>query len=169
MRKNSRRFYPSDEQKLRRAMTQITDKRTYIRMQAVLLRCEGKPIREIMTVVSKTRQAIHKWVRLFLQTHDPFSLCEHDRSGRPQAAVAISEDRILKALQTQPREAGYRVNSWTVKTLAHYLNKRYQAGITTITLRRRMKQMGLRYKRPRYVYEEKAPHISQKKGLLSES
>src|SRR5215216_4471649 len=33
-------------------------------------------------------------------------------------------------------------------------------------LRRRMKQMELRWKRPRYVYPEKGPNIAQKKGLL---
>ena len=169
MRADNRGFYQRDAGRLRQAMEQVSDKRTFIRMKAVLLWCEGKRMKEIMTLLSKSRQAIHQWVQIFLQTHDPFSLCERERSGRPPAAGAVTKERILEALKTEPRQAGYRVNAWTVKTLADSLNKHYQAHITTITLRRRMKQIGLRYKRPRYVYQEKAPHVAQKKGLLSES
>lgn len=150
-------------------MAQVADKRTYIRMRAVLLWCEGKAMKEIAALLSKTRQIVHQWVGVFLAKHDPFSLCERKRSGRPHAAGSITPERILAALRTEPRRAGYRVNAWTVKALADYLNKRYQAGITSITLRRRMKQIGLRYKRPRYVYQEKAPHGAQKKGRSSES
>ncbi len=39
--------------------------------------------------------------------------------------------------------------------------------ISARTLRRRMKEIGLRCKRPRYVYSEKEPHRAQKKGRLS--
>lgn len=150
-------------------MEQVSDKRTYIRMKAVLLWYQGKRMKEIVNLFSKTRQVVYRWVQLFLKTHDPFSLCERKRSGRPQLANLITRERIMEALKTEPTEAGYRANAWTVKTLADYLNKHYQTSITPITLRRRMKQMGLRYKRPRYVYQEKAPHVAQKKGLLSES
>jgi transposase len=169
MRADNKGFYRRDAEKLHQAMEQVSDKRTFIRMKAVLLWCEGKRMKEIMSLLSKSRQAIHQWVRVFLQRHDPFSLCEHERSGRPLSAHAITKERILEALKTEPRQAGYRVNAWTVKTLADFLNNRYRACITPITLRRRMRQIGLRYKRPKYVYQEKAPHVAQKKGLSSES
>ena len=169
MRADKRGFFRSDAEKLRRAMEQDWDKRTYIRMWGVLLWCEGMRMKEIMALLSRSRQVVHRWVQVFLKTHDPFSLCERERSGRPQVADPITRERILDALQVDPRQAGYRANAWTVKTLADYLNKHYQAAITTITLRRRMKQIGLRYKRPRYVYQEKAPHVAQKKGPLPES
>lgn len=124
---------------------------------------------EITQLLCKSRQVVHRWVQVFLAAHDPFALCEGERSGRPPAASSITGERILAALQVEPRQAGYRANAWTVKTLADYLNKQYNTNVTQITLRRRMKQIGLRYKRPRYVYQEKAPHVAQKKGPLSES
>ncbi len=169
MRKESNGFIRSDATKLRRAMAQVQDKRTYVRMQAVLLYCEGKHIKEITALLLKSRQVVYNWVKLFLYTHDPFSLCETSRSGRPLAASAITQKRIVTALKKEPHSAGYQVNAWTVETLADYLNRSYQTSITVPTLRRRMKQIGLRYKRPRYVYQEKAPHVAQKKGSLSES
>lgn len=169
MRKRINVFFRGDAAQLRRAMRQVRDKRTFVRLQAVLLYKEGKPLKEITRLVSKSRQVVYRWVKAFLHSHNPFSLCEAARSGRPLAASVISEKRILSALQIDPREVGCRVNAWTVETLKDYLNRRYQTGITGITLRRRMKQIGLRYKRPRYVYQEKAPHVAQKKGRLSES
>ena len=144
-------------------MIQVADKRTYVRMQAVLLWCEGKRMKEIAALLCKSRQVVHRWVQVFLAAHDPFALCEGNRSGRPLAACAVTRERILAALQLAPGQAGYSANAWTVKTLADYLNKQYKTTVTQITLRRRMKQIGLRYKRPRYVYQDKATLVAQKK------
>jgi transposase len=65
-----------------------------------------------------------------------------------------------------PLRLGYRTNVWTVELLADRLYQQYGCAIRPRTLRRRMRQMGLRCKRPRYVYSEKEPHLSQKKGPL---
>lgn len=145
------------------------DKRTFIRMHAVDLVCEGKSISEVALLLYKSRQAVYNWVQAFLQSHDPLSLCEAPRSGRPQASTLVTKERIVVALNKDPRSVGYAANAWTVKTLAHYLGRRYRTSITIDTLRRRMRQVGFRYKRPRYVYEEKPLHVTQKKGPLSES
>ena len=60
---------------------------------------------------------------------------------------------------------GYSTTTWTVKTLADHLSRTYDCRITDRTLRRRMADMGLCWKRPRYVYSTKDPHRAQKKGL----
>ena len=60
---------------------------------------------------------------------------------------------------------GYSMTTWTVKTLANHLSRTYDCPITERTLRRRMADMGLCWKRPRYVYSTKDPHRAQKKGL----
>ncbi|WP_335645653.1 winged helix-turn-helix domain-containing protein [Microvirga ossetica] len=36
------------------------------------------------------------------------------------------------------------------------------------TLRRRLHEAGYRWKRPRYVYVERAPHLAQKKDLMGQ-
>jgi transposase len=81
-------------------------------------------------------------------------------------ATQITEARILRALQRAPLRLGYRTNVWTVQLLAERLSEQYQCSISARTLRR-LKQIGLRCKRPRYVYSEKEPHRAQKKGRLS--
>jgi transposase len=51
-------------------------------------------------------------------------------------------------------------------TLAQYLHHRYGTQVSVATLRRRMHDIGLRYKLPKYIYEEKEPNRAQKKGRL---
>ena len=48
--------------------------------------------------------------------------------------------------------------------LAKHLGRTYGCPISPRTLRRRMRALGLRWKRPRYVYADKDPHRAQKKG-----
>jgi transposase len=55
---------------------------------------------------------------------------------------------------------GYTSTGWTVALLAQHLSKRHGCAITARTLRRRMKALGLRWKRPRYGSLTKEPHRS---------
>jgi hypothetical protein len=79
-------------------------------------------------------------------------------------APRITAAHILQHLRGNPLQLGYRTTVWSVKLLAAHLSRQYDCPISPYTLRRRMKAMGLRCKRPRYFYEEKAPHRAQKKG-----
>jgi transposase len=67
-------------------------------------------------------------------------------------------------MRRNPLQLGYRTTTWTVELLADHLSHRYGCVINPHTLRRRMKAIGLKFKRPRYFYEEKDPHRIQKKG-----
>ena len=166
---NKTGFKRSDIPALQKAMAATNDRRTYQRMEGVLLVAEGRNVSWVATHLQKSRQIVYQWLGVFFRTHDPYSLQDAPKSGRPLAAQAITEKRILQALDQSPLALGYRAGGWTVGLLAQYLTKRYQCVIAPHTLRRRMKQLGLRYKRPRYVYEEKDPNRVQKKGRSPES
>lgn len=162
-------FKRSDIKALQKAMATVNDRRTYQRLEGVALVAEGRSVSWVATHLHKSRQVVYQWLEVFLRTHDPYRLQDAPRSGRPRAAPALTEKRILQALHQNPLALGYRAGGWTVALLAQYLAKRYRCAIAPHTLRRRMKQLGLRYKRPRYVYEEKDPHRAQKKGRSPES
>ena len=91
-------------------------------------------------------------------------LTERPRSGRPPAAEAITDECIRRELAKSPMSLGYSTTTWTVKTLANHLSRNSDCPLTERTLRRRMRGMGLCWKRPRYVYSTKDPHRAQKKG-----
>lgn len=158
-----------DKGRLQRVLAVVSDKRTFMRLKAVLLVAEGKEITAVAKLFDRSIQIIYRWINIYLSGHRPSDLFDGFRSGRPLAAHAITQERIIEALEHNPLYLGYQTTAWTVALLAVHLNSCYGSDITPRTLRRRMKEAGLRFKRPRYVYSEKDPNRAQKKGRLSES
>jgi transposase len=115
-----------------------------------------------------SEKAVYAWIDRYLAKHQIEALEDVPRSGRPLIAQKITAARIVRELRRSPLHQGYPTTVWTVGLLAQHLSQRYQCAISPFTLRRRMKSLGLSCKRPRYFYEEKDPHRTQKKGLLSE-
>ena len=160
-------FSHHDRQRLARALNQAQEARLFRRLQAVLLVAEGHGVAEVAHLTGLGHSSIYYLRDRYLHTHQPASLTERARSGRPPTARPVTEARLLRELQRVPLQLGYHTNVWTVALLARHLNQRCHCSISARTLRRRMKEMGLRCKRPRYVYSEKEPHLPQKKGRLS--
>ena len=158
-----------DKGRLQRALKEVSEKRIFVRLKAVLLFVQGMDIQLVATLLDKSVQIIYRWIKLYLKNHKPGDLFDAPRSGRPPAAREITDKRILRELKRNPLHLGYNTTVWTVALLTEHLNIRYGSSIAPRTLRRRMKQVGLRFKRPRYVYSEKDPNRAQKKGRLSES
>lgn len=162
-------FTSHDVARLRTAIKNCTDKRTYLRLQSVLWIAEGMPAQRVAELSGLCLKSIYNCINSYLLIHAAASLADTPRCGRPPAAACITADRIKRALRSEPLKKGYQTTTWTVGYLADYLNKKYQCFISERTLRRRMKAMGLRFKRPKYVYAEKEANRAQKKGRLSES
>jgi transposase len=162
-------FNRHDAPRLKKALKSACDKRTFQRVQAVLLIAQGRAINEVAEIAGVSLQTVYNWLSLYLDRHQVTALEEAPRSGRPLTARPITPARILRELRRNPLRLGYRTTVWMVELLADRLSQLYQCTISPDTLRRRMKQIGLRCKRPRYFYEEKDPHRAQKKGRLSAS
>jgi transposase len=164
-----RGFTATDHRRLVRALAKAREARLYRRLQAVLLVAEGRLVAEAAHITGLSRRTVYQLVNSYTARHAVEALCESPRSGRPTVAQALTPARILRELDRSPLRLGYRTNVWTVELLAARLAERYGCAINPRTLRRRMRRMGLRCKRPRYVYSEKEPHLAQKKGRLSGS
>jgi transposase len=89
---------------------------------------------------------------------------DRPRHGRPRLARALTPRRLAAALQRDPRACGFGATSWTVPLLTRYLREHGHLALSPRTLRRRLHESGFRWKRPRYVYRGRAPHLGQKKG-----
>jgi transposase len=158
-----------DKPRLHKAIERVEDKRTYQRLKAVLLIAEGRNASEVSSIVDSKVSSIYRWVNMYLKDHRVEDLYNKPKTGRPHTAQQITDERIVKELRRNPMELGYFTNVWTVATLAKQLNSLYNCTISPRTLYRRMKAMGLECKRPKYFYEEKDPHRTQKKGPSFES
>lgn len=162
-----RELTEGDEARLRRALRHAEDVRVYQRAQALLLVAEGRTLAEAAHVTGLSRPTVYFWLQRYVESRRLEALRDAPRHGRPPAATKITPELILLELSLPPSDWGYSTHIWTVALLAKHLEQRYGCPINPHTLRRRMRAMGLRWKRPRYVYSEKAAYPSQKKQRLS--
>jgi transposase len=153
-----------DRQRLARALARAADVRLFRRLQAVLLVARGLPVPEVAGITGAKPDAVYRWTRTYLRAHEPDCLRDTPRSGRPRTAGRITDARIVREFRRDPLRLGYNTTGWTVALLAEHLGRKYACPISARTLRRRMRDLGLRWKRPRYVYADKDPHRAQKKG-----
>ena len=158
-------FTQFDCPRLTKALRGAAQARDFRRLQAVLLVARGRPIAEVAQIACASRRSVYVWLERYLKAHRVEDLIERPRSGRPTTAQVITDTRIRRELAKDPMALGFSTTTWTVKTLANHLSHSHGCSITEPTLRRRMRGMGLRWKRPRYTFSTKDPHRAQKKGL----
>jgi transposase len=163
---SERGFDRYDRRRLIRALHRVADARTYRRIQAVLLVAQGRTVSETAQITGARPRNLYGWVRTYVHTHQPDSIRDAPRSGRPRVAGAITPTRLVCAVRRDPMRLGYHATGWTVSLLADYLRRKYGCAISARTLRRRMRDLDLRWKRPRYVYATKDPNRAQKNGGL---
>lgn len=161
---SERGFDRYDKRRLTRALQRATEIRTYRRIQAVLLVVQGRTIPEAAQIAGTRPWSVYRWVRAYLHTHRPDRLYDASRSGRPPVAASITDAHVVREFRRDPMRLGYRATGWTVSLLADHLQQKYGCTISARTLRRRMRDLDLRWKRPRYVYATKDPNRAQKKG-----
>lgn len=153
----------ADRQRLLRALDEVGDARLYRRLQALLEVADGEPITAVARRLRVERSTVHRWIERYRAERQPERLCDAQRTGRPRAAAQLSDARLKQLLTSDPRASGVETNTWTVALLATHLRSQGIA-ISERTLRRRIRAARFRWKRPRYVYSERADHVGAKKG-----
>ena len=153
----------ADRRRLAAALAAAREARVYRRLEALLLVAEGHSVTEAARRCRVDRSSVHRWLAQYRTEHEPTALRDRPRSGRPRLHHTLTQRRLAAALARDPRRCGYQATSWTVPLLVHDLAAK---GVTVSpqTLRRRLHEAGYRWKRPRYVYVERAAHLPQKKG-----
>ena len=156
-----------DRSRLTRALRRVRDLRTYRRVQAVLCMARGQPVGQVARLTGTSRRSVYDWLERYLRRHRIEDLQDAPRPGRPPVAPSLTDARIVREFKKDPMRLGYRSSDWTVVLLARHLSRRYGCTISEHTLRRRMKGLGLVWKRTRHAYKHPAEHLPQKKGALS--
>jgi transposase len=157
-------FTQLDRRRLAQALREATLARVYRRVAAVLAVASGQSVADSARQFHVARTSVHRWVLQYLAARDPRQLADSARAGRPLCDT-ISARQLAAILRRDPRTLGYRATTWTVDLLACYCAEQLGRRVSVRTLRRRLRQHGFRWKRPRYTYSERARHLGQKKGL----
>ena len=155
-------FTAQDRHRLAAALAQAQDVKFFRRLQAVLYLAEGGSLDTAAHFARVDRSTVHRWLHLYQRNRCPEDLLDEVRPG-----ADLDADLLAEVLAQDPRILGYRATGWTAPLLTTHLNQECGCPVSERTLRRRLEQYGWRWKRPRYVYQERAPHIGQKKGAFS--
>ena len=152
---------------LRAAMKQTSSARLYRRLQAVFLANEGHSATQVAAITGASVRSVQYWCATWRRSkahrHPQKALAEKPRLGRHPVVPALDQTRLLSELSHDPLALGYAATNWTVPLLAAHLRGQ-GCPISPRTLRRRLHAAGFRWKRPRCVFTEPAPHVAQKKG-----
>jgi len=159
-------FTPQDRRRLAAALAQAQDVKLFRRLQVVLYLAEGGSLDTAAHFARVDRSTVHRWRQLYQHECRPEDLRDDARPGRPREADDLDADLLAEVLAQDPRTLGYRATGWTTPLLTAHLNQECGCPVSERTLRRRLEEYGWRWKRPRYVYQERALHIGQKKGAL---
>ena len=160
-------FTGHDRRRLRQARQQAACVRLFRRLQAVLHVAEGKSITRVATGAGVDRSTVHRWVERYQQSRRVEDLADVPSPGRPPQADELDEALLARVLAEDPRKHDLLATTGTVPLLTAHLGQGHGCVVSERTLRRRLHEYGWRWKRPRYVYHERAAHGAQKKGRLS--
>ena len=149
---------------LRQLAKASPDTREARRALALLDLARGESVTDIADRYGVSRETVYQWAARLGTTAWPGDrLRDAPRSGRPARVGAAAETLLRAALPTDPRRHGYRHPAWTMPLLQHHLRRQGIAASGT-TIRRALRRLGYRWKRPRFVLSRRDPHWRQAKG-----
>jgi transposase len=153
--------------RLQRQLRAAHDARLYRRTLAVLEVCRGEPVAAVANRLGVTPRAIYYWIGSYTRDHDPQTLRDRDRPGRPALLTERDRDLLRELLLDQPpQELGYFATEWTVPLLQEHLAHCTGQRPSDDTVRRELERQGFVWKRSRYVLDPD-PELRGKKAAAA--
>ncbi len=136
--------------------------RQWRRYHAVLLIAENKPPEAVAAAVGCSRASIYNWVKAW-QRAGIGGLVESPHATPPRAHTVPLETLLTALLGSDPQRYGHHATGWTVPLL-HGEAQRAGQRVSARTVRRAIRRLGWRWKRPKYVLGRPDPAYAEKKG-----
>jgi transposase len=137
------------------------------RAQGLLWLDQGEHPIAIAHRLGVTREAVYSWARRLRGMVDrPLAqgLRDQPRSGGPRRKRHAVEELVEQVMDAPPSEYGYQAEGWTAALIRYHLQATTAIEVSETTVRRCLKGMGYRWKRPRYVLARRDPFWRQAKG-----
>lgn len=136
--------------------------RRWRRYRAVLLLAEGHAPAAVAHALRCSRASVYAWAARW-RAAGTAGLREGDHGGGRVKLDAAGEAALEGLLESDPQARGHQSTGWTVPLLRTELAAAgYRVGERTI--RRALRRLGYRWKRPRYVLGRPDPDYAAKKG-----
>jgi transposase len=118
------------------------------RLHGLLLVAHGMTCPEVAALLGDAPRTVEYWVRGF-EEKGLAALREGERSGRPGRLNEKHLRGINAALRRMPREFGLGGNVWDGKTLAAWIERRYEVVLGVRQCQRLFRRLGFRLRKPR--------------------
>lgn len=144
------------------AVAHARQTRTWKRYQALLLLADGQTIAQVSTALACGQSTLYRWVALWREQGLP-GLAEGPHPGRMRRLDPGADAQLQALLGSDPQTHGHHTTGWTVPLLLGEL----AAGGWVVhehTVRRTLKRLGYRWKRPQYVLGRPDPAYTEKRG-----
>lgn len=119
------------------------------RIRIILLSSRGYTVPQIAAIFECDEATVRSWIERF-EAAGVAGLRDRPRGGRPRKADAVAQDTIRHAMAGGPAAAGYLFGYWTVVTLVAHLATHYGLRLSRATLRRTLRALEFRWRRPRH-------------------
>jgi transposase len=154
-----------EEALLRQATTRERRVRPWRRLRAIQLLAGGEHPTTVATMLSCSLASVYSWAAAW-QARGLEGLRELPRAGKTRALDEPAEHLLEERLASDPQGRGYHATGWTVPMLrAELAQAGYEVGERTI--RRTLRRLGWRWKRPTDVLGRPDPEYEAKKGRSS--
>lgn len=154
---------PKERVALAEAASKQKRVRNWRRMRAIELLAEGRKPEAVAEALGCARSSVYAWAKAWRE-RGLLGLREGERPGRKRSLERQAELLLEELLEEgDPQRRGYRSSGWTVPMLKSEFAK---AGyvVSERTVRRTLKRLGFRWKRPKYVLGRPDPDHESKKG-----
>lgn len=136
--------------------------RTWKRYRALLLLGDGLTFRQVAQTLGCAESSIYGWVAHWREAGID-RLAEGAHPGRARHLDASADQHLHALLGQDPQSHGYAATGWTVPLLRTELARQGWI-VADRTLRRTLKRLGYRWKRPQYVLGRPDPAYAEKRG-----
>jgi len=132
------------------------------RYRAVLLLAEGQAPAAVAHALRCSRASVYAWAARW-RREGVAGLREGDHGGGQAKLGAGGEAALVALLGEDPQARGHHATGWTVPLLRTELERAGYA-VSGQTVRRAVRRLGYRWKRPRYVLGRPDPDYAEKRG-----
>ncbi len=137
------------------------------RAQALLWLHKDHSAQAVADRLGMSRQTVQRWKKQYQErTLDSVleRLQEGEHTGRTPRQLKLARKEIERVWQRDPRRYGFRARNWTVPMLRCLIHRHTQISVSRSTVRRALRSLRYRYKRPRLTLARRSPTWRQEKG-----
>jgi transposase len=136
--------------------------RTWKRYRAVLLLADGEPVAAVARALGCAPSSVYNWAAAW-RRDGVAGLAEGPHRGAARRLDAAGEAALEALLGQDPQARGHHATGWTVPLLRTEVAA---AGydLSERTVRRALRRLGWRWKRPKFVLGRPDPAYEQKRG-----